>query len=115
MQTKTIVIDFSGSAEIYDKIAAEIKGYNIGVLVNNVGVSYANPEFFLDVPDRDRIFSQIITCNITSVVQMTKLVLPRMRSDQRGLILNIASMSGTVPQPLLTVYSASKVNFEISG
>lgn len=103
------MIDFSGTAEIYEKIAAEIKGYNIGVLVNNVGISYAYPELFLDVPDSDRTFAQIITLNITSVVEMTKLVLPQMKADERGVILNIASMSGAIPQPLLAIYSASKV------
>lgn len=77
--------------------------------MNNVGISYNYPEYFLEVQDRDRIFSQIIKCNITSVVEMTKLVLPQMKADQKGIILNISSIAGTIPQPLLAVYSASKV------
>lgn len=109
VQTKIVTIDFSGGAEIYDKIENEIKGLNIGILVNNVGVSYAHPEFFLEVSNRDTIFEHITRCNITSVVNMSRIVLPYMLLNQKGIILNIASMSGKIPQPLLTVYSASKV------
>lgn len=110
VQTKVIAVDFSSGPEIYEKIANEIKGIVIGVLVNNVGVSYEHPEFFLDVPNRDQTFDQIFSCNMVSVVNMTKVVLPIMLANQKGIILNISSMSGTISQPLLTVYSASKVN-----
>lgn len=106
-----VAIDFSGDATIYDKIATEIAGHNIGILVNNVGVSYPYPEFFLEVTNRDVMFEQITRCNITSVVNMTKLVLPHMLMNQKGIILNISSMSARIPQPLLAVYSGSKVTF----
>lgn len=82
---------------------------DIGVLVNNVGVSYAHPEFFLDVTDRDKTFEQIVRCNMVSVLHMTKILLPRMIQKNKGIVLNISSLSATIPAPLLTVYAASKV------
>lgn len=109
VNTKVIVVDFCHGIEIYDKINKEIEGLTIGILVNNVGVSYTNPEYFLDIPEIEKTMADIVTCNIVSVTNMCKLLLPRMLMNQKGIIINIASMAGTIPSPLLTVYSASKV------
>lgn len=96
--------------DIYKKIANEIRGYDIGILVNNVGVCYDYPEYFLKVPNSDQLFDQIIRCNLYSAIYMTKIVLPRMLEKKKGIIINLSSVTGTSPTPLLTVYSASKVN-----
>ncbi|XP_072527803.1 very-long-chain 3-oxoacyl-CoA reductase-B [Salminus brasiliensis] len=107
VQTKTISADF-GSVDIYSKIESGLAGLEIGILVNNVGVSYSYPEFFLNIPDLDNFISSMINININSVCQMTRLVLPRMVERSKGVILNISSASGMYPVPLLTLYSSSK-------
>nr|BEH16728.1 hydroxysteroid 17-beta dehydrogenase 12a [Sardinops melanostictus] len=107
VETKTIAVDFGG-ADIYSKVDAGLEGLEIGVLVNNVGISYSYPEFYLNIPDLENFITTMINVNITSVCQMTRLVLPRMVARSKGVIMNISSASGMYPVPLLTVYSASK-------
>ncbi|GLD61557.1 very-long-chain 3-oxoacyl-CoA reductase-A-like protein [Lates japonicus] len=107
VETRTIAVDF-GKTDIYSKIEAGLTGLEIGVLVNNVGVSYPYPEYYLHIPDLDNFITNMINVNMTSVCQMTRLVLPRMAERSKGVILNISSASGMYPVPLLTVYSATK-------
>ncbi|XP_053282503.1 very-long-chain 3-oxoacyl-CoA reductase-A isoform X2 [Pleuronectes platessa] len=107
IETRTIAVDF-GKSDIYSKIEVGLAGLEIGVLVNNVGVSYSYPEYYLNIPDLDNFITYMINVNITSVCQMTRLVLPRMAERSKGIILNISSASGMYPLPLLTVYSSSK-------
>lgn len=103
-----IDVDFTSGPEIYDKIKERIKGKEIGILVNNVGVSYSCPDFFLAIPDREKMIENIVKCNITSMPMMCSIILPQMVQRKNGLIINIASLSAIVPAGNLSVYSASK-------
>ncbi|ELR49480.1 very-long-chain 3-oxoacyl-CoA reductase [Bos mutus] len=107
VETKTIAVDFT-LEDIYDKIKTSLAGLEIGVLVNNVGMSYEYPEYFLDIPDLDNTIKKLISVNVLSVCKMTQLVLPGMVERSKGVILNISSATGRYPVPMLTIYSATK-------
>ncbi|XP_052501282.1 17-beta-hydroxysteroid dehydrogenase type 3 [Budorcas taxicolor] len=102
---KIIQADFAKD-DIYEYIKEKLKGLEIGILVNNVGMlPNLLPSHFLNTPDD---FQSLIHCNITSVVKMTQLILKHMKSRQKGLILNISSGAALFPWPLYSTYSASK-------
>lgn len=105
-ETKIIVMDFTGGAEIYDGLGDKLAGLDIGILVNNVGVSHY-PEFFGNMKQEDAW--KMLNVNILSVTMMTRTILPEMAARGRGLIINVASAAGLTPTPLLSMYSGTKV------
>ena len=61
---------------IYPIIRQEIRGLDIGVVINNVGMSYEYPESFDKVEDNEKFLTQMIRCNVDSVANITQMVLP---------------------------------------
>lgn len=108
VQTKAVRVDFTDGESIYDEIRNEICDLDIGVLVNNMGISYEFPEYFLNIENLPATIQKMIRGNILSTVKMTEIVLPGMVERKRGIIMNISSASALKPTPMLTLYSASK-------
>ncbi|XP_053533009.1 hydroxysteroid (20-beta) dehydrogenase 2 [Ictalurus punctatus] len=109
-KTRVIQADFTEGHSIYPAIEEQLKGLEIGILVNNVGMNYAGMLVnFLDVPDPEKRITEVINCNILSVTQMSRMILPQMVERRKGLIINMSSEAGSQPQPMLTLYSATKI------
>ncbi|KAI9336683.1 hypothetical protein BD770DRAFT_431994 [Pilaira anomala] len=107
VETKTFAMDFTkGDAEDFKKVGEIINSIRVGVLVNNVGVNHDIPTPFAE--EDDTIINNIIEVNIKGLMKMTKLVLPQMKENHKGLIFNMGSFAGLVPTPYLSVYSAGK-------
>ena len=104
VKVEIIEADFTG--DVYDGIEKSLKGKDIGILVNNVGLFFDKPQHFNDL-DTDYT-KQLLSTNIDSLTLMCKIVLPMMEKKGRGAIVNIASQLGFSPAPLFSVYSASK-------
>jgi len=107
IDTKILSLDFSSEdLNMFEKVKEIIKGLDIGILINNVGMSYDHAEFF-HLVEKDKI-EKIVRINIFATTHMSYLVLPGMVERKRGSIVNVSSASGFVSEPLYAVYSASK-------
>lgn len=77
----------------------------IDVLVNNAGVTH-QPMAMEDVTEPD--FDNVFAVNAKSVFLAAKHIVPVMKSQGYGTILNVASTAGISPRPKLSWYNASK-------
>ena len=108
-QIKNVVVDFSGDlSEGIKRISEAIEGLDVGVLVNNVGVSYPYARFFHEVDEE--LLKNLIQINVVGTTKVTQAVLPGMLKRKRGAIVNIGSGAAIVipSDPLYAVYAATK-------
>ena len=103
---EVIAMDLSDKDNCY-KLHEQIK--EIDLLINNAGFG----EFgeFVET-DLDKEIA-LINTNITALHILTKLYLKDMVKENRGRILNVASIAGFMPGPLMATYYASK-NYVVS-
>src|SRR5438874_650222 len=76
----------------------------IDVLVNNAGTGAAGAAEESSVAQDQRVFD----INFFGLLRTTKAVLPHMRAQGRGRIINISSVLGLVPAPYMASYAATK-------
>ena len=107
IQIKILAMDFAKNSDSdYAKLAAIIKGKDVAILINNVGLSHDMPVVFNETPEDE--MKNIITINCLGTLRVTRLVLPGMITSRRGLVLTMGSFGGLLPTPLLATYSGSK-------
>ncbi len=94
-----------------EKVVKEIiqKYGHIDILVNNAGIS-ANKKLEDTTPED---FQNIMNLNVNAIFHMTKAVVPYMKENKGGVILNTSSMVSIYGQPSGVGYPASK--FAVNG
>jgi 3-oxoacyl-[acyl-carrier protein] reductase len=80
-------------------------GGRIDVVVNNAGWTHKNrPLMEVSEAEFDRVFDT----NVKSIYFMTRAVVPQMRAQGGGVMINVGSTAGIRPRPGLTWYNGSK-------
>ena len=100
-----VAVDFAdpnGPRQLFEMIAAA--GWSVEVLVNNAGFGDLGP--FADADPAKSL--RMIQVNVVAFTEVIALALPGMRARGRGRILNVGSVAGFQPGPLMAVYYATK-------
>ena len=105
-----ITLDVRDSDSIRNAVAKVIAiSGRIDVLINNAGVGITGPLEELPLSEIKNNFDT----NLFGPIEMMQAVLPQMRTQQSGLIINITSIAGYMGLPYRSVYSASKGALEL--
>jgi len=80
-------------------------GGRIDVVVNNAGWTHRNRPL-LEVDEAT--FDKVYATNVKSIFHMVHAIVPLMRAQKGGVILNVGSTAGIRPRPGLTWYNSSK-------
>ena len=101
--TRIITMDLSNK-ENCEKLYEETKNEDIDILINNAGFGTCG-DFTKTNLDKE---INMINTNITAYHILTKLYLKDMKQKDKGQILNVASIAGFMPGPLMATYYATK-------
>ena len=106
---KTVELDVSDDASVeagVENVLAEAG--KIDVLVNNAGIASAGVTEAFTTEQANAIFDT----NVIGLLRVTRAVLPSMRRQHDGLIINLGSILGRVTFPFVGIYGASKFAVE---
>ncbi|TVY26790.1 Very-long-chain 3-oxoacyl-CoA reductase [Lachnellula hyalina] len=107
VKVKVLAMDFAKDDEKdYAALQALVNDLDVGILINNVGLSHSIPIPFIETPKEE--IRDIIGINCLATLKVTQIVAPGMVKRKKGLILTMGSFGGWIPIPLLATYSGSK-------
>ncbi len=107
---KLVALDVNNTESINKAVAEVITAEGkLDVLVNNAGMGITGPVEETPTNEMRKVFDT----NLFGAIDVMKAVLPQMRKQQSGLIINVTSIAGYMGLPFRGIYSATKGALEI--
>jgi 3-oxoacyl-[acyl-carrier protein] reductase len=101
-----IAADVGSAADVARVIDTTRESFGVpNILVNNAGTTHRNRPL-LEVTEEE--FDRVYRVNVKSIFHFVRAVVPPMRDNGGGVIINIGSTAGIRPRPGLTWYNSSK-------
>jgi 3-oxoacyl-[acyl-carrier protein] reductase len=101
-----IRVDVADAADVARMVDTAFERYGaLDILVNNAGVGHL-PQPLENLPEDE--FDRVLAVNVKSIYLAARAVVPRLKAQKKGVILNMASTAGVSPRPRLAWYNASK-------
>ena len=98
--------DVTSATEVAAAVARTLDSHGrLDIVVNNAGWTHRNQPL-LEVSEAE--FDKVYAINVKSIYHMTRAVVPAMRRQGGGCIINMGSTAGIRPRPGLTWYNGSK-------
>ena len=105
-----VALDVRNTESIHLAVAKIIAiSGRLDIVINNAGVGITGP--LEEIPTAE--IKNNFETNFFGPIEVMKAVLPQMRSQKSGLIINITSIAGYMGLPYRSVYSASKGALEL--
>ncbi len=105
VDVQVCLVDLSELSQVREKIGAIVATLpSLDIVVNSAGMGYTNG--LLETPLAD--WQRVLDLNITSVLQVIQGVLPKLRSQQQGTIINLSSIAAHQAFPNWGLYCVSK-------
>ena len=102
---EVVALDVTSDASVREAVDGVLSAHGlIDVLVNNAGLGMRGAMEDVSVDEAKAVFET----NVWGVHRMLHAVLPAMRAQGSGVIVNVSSLAGLVSQPFGGVYSATK-------
>lgn len=107
---KLIKLDLSSTDSISQSVNYIIEAEGrLDVLINNAGAGITGP--IEEIPEAE--IKRNFETNLFGPIKVIKAVLPQMRSQNSGMIINVTSIAGYMGLPYRGIYSASKGALEL--